>query len=167
METQMVWQQYWKTEHFCHPRCFSSRNILRGITQPVQHIAQKPMKLYSHFIFIGIIAFLVSDGISISEEQYQTKPTWTKETLYRRVSGFFRRQQKKSMNIDCGITSDFLSRERKALPVWVSDKCIFGFLLHAFACLYLIFVIHTSFFCTCNLHFVPSKKKLCLQVAPV
>ena len=116
------------------------------------------MKLYSHFIFIGIIAFLVSDGISISEEQYQTKPKWTKETLYRRVSGFFRRQQKKSMNIDCGITSDFLSRERKALPVWVSDKCIFGFLLHAFACLYLIFVIHTSFVCTCILHFVPSKK---------
>ena len=167
METQIVGQQYWKTQHFCHPRCSGSRNSLLGESPIQSNILLKSPWSSRHFIFIGIIAFLVSDGISISEEQYQTKPTWTKETLYRRVSGFFRRQQKKSMNIDCGITSDFLSRERKALPVWVSDKCIFGFLLHAFACLYLIFVIHTSFVCTCILHFVPSKKKLCLQISLV
>ena len=164
METKMICSSTGRLNIFVTPGALV---VVTVFTHPVQRIAQKPMKLYSHFIFIGIIAFLVSDGISISEEQYQTKPTWTKETLYRRVRGFFRRQQKKSMDIYCGITSDFLSRERKALPVWVSDKCIFGFLLHAFACLYLIFVIHTSFVCTCILHFVPSKKTLCLQVSPV
>ena len=80
--------------------------------------------------------------------------------IYLRVIGLFAdANKKKSMNIDCGITSDFLSRERKAVPVCVSDKCIFGFLLHVFASLYLIFVIHTSFVYTCILHFVPSKKQ--------
>ena len=82
---------------------------------------------------------------------------WT----YLRVIGLFADANKKmSMNIDHGITSDFLSGERKAVPVCVSDKCIFGFLLHVFASLYLIFVIHTSLVCTCILHFVPSKKTI-------
>ena len=124
------------------------------------------MKQYSHFIFIGIIAFLlrratsISDCISISEEQYQTIPKLRKKLdIFKSHWLLCGRQQKKSMNIDCGITSDFLSRERKAVPVCVSDKCIFGFFLHVFAFLYLIFVIHTSFVYTCILHFVPSKKQ--------